>query len=235
MTGGYDEVAMTLESLLLSRDREVVDILRPTLERLSIDVEVCQGSRAASEILLSSKFDAVIVDCDDLQGGIDVLKGLRTGKSNKNSIAFAILNGDTTTQQAFELGAKFVLQKPISPQNAMRCFQAALGFMERERRRYFRHPVEMPVTIVFDHGQELKVKATNVSEGGMALDVAGRLPDTAIAKVIFTLSGMNLPMDPKAEVAWSDGTGRVGIRFLDMPKAAKEQLEKWLSEQLGKI
>lgn len=226
---------MTLESLLLSRDREVVDILRPTLERLSIDVEVCQGSRAANEILLSSKFDAVIVDCDDLQGGIDVLKGLRTGKSNKNSIAFAILNGDTTTQQAFEFGAKFVLQKPISPQNAMRCFQAALGFMERERRRYFRHPVEIPVTVVFEHGQELKVKTTNVSEGGMALDVAGRLPDTAIAKVIFTLPGMNLPMDPKAEVAWSDGTGRVGVRFLDMPQTAKEQLEKWLGEQLGKI
>jgi DNA-binding response OmpR family regulator len=225
---------MTLESLLLSRDREVVDILRPTLERLSIDVEVCQGSRAASEILLSSKFDAVIVDCDDLQGGIDVLKGLRTGKSNKNSIAFAILNGDTTTQQAFELGAKFVLQKPISPQNAMRCFQAALGFLERERRRYFRHPVEILVTVVFEHGQELKVKTTNVSEGGMALDVAGSLPETAIAKVIFTLPGMSLPMDPKAEVAWSDGTGRVGVRFLDMPQAAKEQLEKWLGEQLEK-
>jgi CheY-like chemotaxis protein len=232
MTHGYNQDAMTLESLLLSRDREVVDILRPTLERLSIDVEICQGSRAASEILLSSKFDAVIVDCDDLQGGIDVLKGLRTGKSNQNSIAFAILNGDTTTQQAFELGAKFVLQKPISPQNAMRCFQAALGFMERERRRYFRHPVEMPVTMAFEHGQDIKAKTTNVSEGGMALGVIGHMPDSKIAKVIFTLPGSNFPMDPKAEIAWADGTGRVGVRFLDMPQASKEQLEKWLAQQL---
>jgi CheY-like chemotaxis protein len=224
---------MTLESLLLCRDSEVVDILKPTLERLSIHVEICEGSRAAIDILASSKFDAVIVDCDDLPGGIDVLESVRKGKSNQNSIAFAILNGTrTTTRQAFDVGAKFVLQKPISPKNAMRCFEAALGFMERERRRYFRHPVEMPVTIVFDHGQELRAASTNVSEGGMALGVVGKLPDSRIVKVIFTLPGMTFPLDPKSESAWADGTGRVGVRFLDMPKSSKEQLEKWLSQQL---
>jgi hypothetical protein len=50
--------------------------------------------------------------------------------------------------------------------------------------------------------------------------------------VIFTLPGSNFPMDPKAEIAWADGTGRVGVRFLDMPQASKEQLEKWLAQQL---
>jgi DNA-binding response OmpR family regulator len=224
---------MTLESLLLSRDSEVIDILTPTLERLAIHVELCQAARAATDILTSSKFDAVIVDCDDLPGGIDVLNSVRKGKSNQNSIAFAILNGSsTTTQQAFDLGAKFVLQKPISPKNALRCFEAALGFMERERRRYFRHPVEMQVTIVFDHGHEMKATTTNVSEGGMALALTGKLPDSRIAKVVFTLPGMTFPMDPKAESAWADGTGRVGVRFLGMAKSSKEQLEKWLSQQL---
>lgn len=58
---------MTLESLLLSRDSEVLRIIRPTLEKLSIDVEVCQEAKKATEILISEKFDAVIVDCDDLQ------------------------------------------------------------------------------------------------------------------------------------------------------------------------
>ena len=60
LAGGYDEVAMTLESLLLCRDSEIVEILKPTLERLSIHVEICEGSRAATDILASSKFDAVI-------------------------------------------------------------------------------------------------------------------------------------------------------------------------------
>ena len=139
-----------LESLLLSRDSEVFRVLRPTLEKLSIDVEVCQEAKKASEILISEKFDAVIVDCDDLPGGVEVLEGLRATPSNQNSVTFALLNGKkTTTQEAFGMGVNFVLQKPLSVLNASRCFHAALNFMVRERRRYFRQPVKMQVRLMF--------------------------------------------------------------------------------------
>jgi DNA-binding response OmpR family regulator len=95
--------------------------MRPTLEKLSIDVSVCQDARRGADILISDKFDAVIVDCDDLSGGLALLQGLRNTPSNKNSVAFAILNGKrTTTQEAFGMGANFVLQKPISNLNAWR-------------------------------------------------------------------------------------------------------------------
>ena len=49
---------MPLESLLLSRDPEVIRVFRPTLEKLSIAVEVGQGARSGSEILSSERFDA---------------------------------------------------------------------------------------------------------------------------------------------------------------------------------
>ena len=142
---------MTLESLLLSQDEELVRVLRPTLEQMSIDVELCHEARTGADILISDKFDAVIVDCDDLNGGLAVLQGLRNTPSNKNSVAFAILNGKrTTTQEAFGMGANFVLQKPISSLNASRCFHAALNFMLKERRRYFRQPVKMQVKLSLD-------------------------------------------------------------------------------------
>jgi CheY-like chemotaxis protein len=225
---------MELESLLLSRDPQVIRVLRPTLEKLSIDVEVCGGARSGSEILSSEKFDAVIVDCDDLEGGLEVLEGLRKRTSNKNSVAFAILNGNTTTQKAFQLGANFVLQKPISALNAMRCFSAAVGFISRERHRYFRYPVEIPVTAVFGQDQELKATTSNISEGGMAIRFPGKLPDRGISKVVFTLPDTNISMEPKAEIAWVDGTGRAGIRFAELPRASREQLDRWLAEQLTK-
>ena len=84
---------MPLESLLLSRDINVIHVLQQTLAKLSIDVEICRGARSGTEILLSEKFDAVIVDCDDLQDGLGVLQDLRKSPSNRSSIAFAILNG----------------------------------------------------------------------------------------------------------------------------------------------
>ena len=48
------------------------------------------------------------------------------------------------------MGANFVLQKPISALNASRCFHAALNFMVKERRRYFRQPVKMLVKVVLE-------------------------------------------------------------------------------------
>ena len=225
---------MGLDSLLLTRDPEVIRVLQPTLGKLSIEVEVCQGASSGNEILCSEKFDAVIVDCDDLQGGLEVLAGLRKGTSNRNSAAFAILNGSTTTHRAFELGANFVLQKPISALNAMRCFSAALGFMARERRRYFRRPVEISVTLVFGQGEEMKAKTTNISEGGMAIRFSGKLRKGGISKVIFTLPETQEAMEPRADLAWADEAGRAGIRFVEMPQSSQQQLEHWLVEQMEK-
>jgi CheY-like chemotaxis protein len=223
---------MTLESLLLSRDAEVVRVLRPTLEKLSIEVEICQEAKKASEILISEKFDAVIVDCDDLKGGLEVLECLRATPSNKNSITFAVLNGKkTTTQEAFSMGVNFVLQKPISTLNAARCFHAALNFMERERRRYFRQPVKMLVKIVLGD-KEIKATSTNVSEGGMALVVHQALPKGAKPRLQFMLPETKQALDVETEVAWADIKGHVGLRFHNVPKSSQELLEKWLGEQV---
>jgi DNA-binding response OmpR family regulator len=225
---------MTLESLLLSRDTEVVRILRPTLEKLSIEVEVCQEAKKASEILISEKFDAVIVDCDDLQGGLEVLQCLRATPSNRTSVTFALLNGKkTTTQEAFGMGVNFVLQKPISTLNALRCFHAALNFMVRERRRYYRQPVKMLVTVVLGD-KELRATSTNISEGGIALMSHQAIPKGAAPRLRFTLPESKLAMDLEAEIAWADIKGHVGLRFLNVPRSSQELLEKWLDEQMEK-
>lgn len=219
---------MTLESLLLSQDPELVRVIRPTLEQLSIDVEICHEARAGADMLISDKFDAVIVDCDDLQGGLALLQGLRNTPSNKNSVAFAILNGKrTTTQEAFGMGANFVLQKPISELNASRCFHAALNFMLKERRRYFRQPVKMQVKVAFG-GKTLLATSTNVSEGGMALLMREALPKGATPYLHFSLPGIDVPFDLEAEVAWADMKGLAGLRFHNVPKATKDLLEHWL-------
>ena len=85
---------------------------------------------------------------------------------------------------------------------------------------------------MFAASKELKATSTNVSEGGMAVRVFGKLPKGGISKVAFTLPGMTTAMEPKAELAWADDKGRVGIRFLEVPQSSREQLEAWLAEQM---
>jgi CheY-like chemotaxis protein len=223
---------MTLESLLLSQDPDLVRVVRPTLEKLSIDVEICHEARSAADILISQKFDAVIVDCDDLNGGLEVLQGLRSTPSNKNSVTFAILNGKkTTTRDAFGMGANFVLQKPISNLNASRCFHAALNFMLRERRRYFRHPVRMAIQVVLGEKQ-VRAISTNLSESGIALVLHEALPKGATPRLQFALPETDQKMNLDAEVVWADVKGRAGLRFHNVPKECQASLEKWLDDRL---
>jgi DNA-binding response OmpR family regulator len=225
---------MTLESLLLSRDPELVRVLRPALDKLAIETTICQQARDAADILLSQKFDAVIVDCDDLTGALEVLQGLRKTPTNRTSVTFAVLNGKrTTTQEAFGLGANFVLQKPISNLNASRCFNAALNVMVRERRRYFRQPVNIAVKVTLPD-KELKASATNISEGGIALQLRQALPKGAKPRLQFPLPGSNTSVDVVAEVAWADIKGRAGLRFHNVPNRTQQLLEAWLNEQMEK-
>jgi CheY-like chemotaxis protein len=223
---------MNLESLLISRDEALLVVLRSTLEKIAVNIQVCADLKPASDLLAKCKFDAVIVDCDDLEGGTTLIQTLRKAQSNARSVAFAVLNGTTSTQQAFQAGANFVLQKPLTPMNATRCFNAALSFMLKERRRYFRHPVEMTVRIILPGGPELSTTSTNLSEGGMAIRFIGKLPKDAEAKLQFSLPGSNTSLELKGLIAWADASGHAGIRFLDVPQTSQYQVEKWLTERL---
>lgn len=222
---------MNLESLVISRDSDLLGILRPVLETIAVNVQACPDILAAASLLDKNKVDAVIVDCDDLPHGVEVLKSIRTTRSNASSVAFAVLNGKTSTQQAFQFGANFVLQKPLTPLNATRCFNAALNFMVRERRRYFRHPLEVPVRITAPGNREVTATTTNLSEGGMSLHCSAQfLKDTKLM-VRFSLPQSSISLELKGAVAWSDGSGRVGLRFMEVPQSSQYQLEKWLTER----
>src|SRR5262249_23113460 len=166
---------MALQSLLLSRDPEVHRTLRRVMDAANIEVEVCNNPEQARMALTRHKYDAVVVDCDDLQNSQAILKELRLGKSNKTCIAFALVHGHTTVQQAFELGANFVLDKPISVERATRSVRAAQGLIMRERRRYHRHLLRATGAIVVDAGAELPVSITNISTGGISIECARRL------------------------------------------------------------
>ena len=93
---------MALQALLLSRDPEVHRTIRRVLDAANIDLDLSNNADQARHILLRRKYDALLVDCDDMPHGPLVLRELRQGKSNKSCIAFALINGKTTIQQAFE-------------------------------------------------------------------------------------------------------------------------------------
>lgn len=226
-----NRAAMQLQSLLLCHDPDAVARLRKALEDTGINVEVCAAVEPARELLAQQKFDAVFVDVDDLPGSPEVLKELRNGSSNRNSIVFGITNGQTSVNTAFGMGANFVLEKPLTPERTARILHTARSLIESERRRYFRVPVESLVTIRPEKGGEHTVTATNLSGGGMAVRVAQPLPERVSLWVAFRLPGMKQNIEAQGDVAWTDSGGHTGIRFRFLPMKSRQALQEWLERQ----
>jgi c-di-GMP-binding flagellar brake protein YcgR len=90
----------------------------------------------------------------------------------------------------------------------------------------------MPLRISLPHNQEMTAAATNLSEGGMAIRVQGKLPKDSQLQFRFTLPTTNISLELKGQVAWADEAGDVGIRFVEVPQSSQYQLEKWLTDRI---
>jgi hypothetical protein len=60
------------------------------------------------------------------------------------------------------------------------------------------------------------------------------LPKGSISTAKLRLPGAATPLEPKVQIAWVDESGRAGLRFTDIPRESRDQLDDWLADQCGK-
>src|SRR5579872_3353852 len=220
-------------ALLLSRDVDVLRVVRRVVESLTTPLEITASAQQATQLINNKKFDAVMIDVDDVEDGAAVLSGLRTGKSNNKSIAFAVVNGTTSVKTAYELGANFVLAKPVTIERVTRCFRAAYGLILRERRRYQRHRTSSPAQILTSKGY-IGVQILDVSEGGASLSFPQRselVGEVGMVTLNFQLPRMPKSIETKGELLWTEATGRAGFRIIAMSPEPRRIFDEWLAEQ----
>ncbi len=220
-----------LQSLLLCTDEAVVRVLRRVLSELEIGVEHCPDADSAVQKLTRQRFEAVIVDCSSRELASKILKGTRSSPVNRRAITVAVLDTQSALKGAFELGAHFVLYKPISLERTKSSFRSVKALMKRERRRHARIPVELPVELHFESGSGRSTTVTaDLGENGIAIKApGGKLPSAF--RVKFALPGSAAEIDCRGEVAW-EGNQLQGIRFCDVPPQTSEQLKSWIARQL---
>jgi len=69
----------------------------------------------------------------------------------------------------------------------------------------------------------------------MAIFFRGPLPKGRVSTVSFNLPGAASALEPKVQVAWMDESGHAGLRFIDVSKESRAQLDAWLAGQSEKI
>jgi c-di-GMP-binding flagellar brake protein YcgR len=221
---------MSLKSLLLCSDEKIVRVLRRVLGDLEIDVELCANADAALRRLTRQRFEAIIADLTD-DGAIEVLRSARSAPCNRQAVAVAIVEPIVGLKAVFEIGAHFVLYKPVPIERAKTSFRAARALMKSERRRNIRVAVQIPVVMRSpEAGANMKVTTVDLSEGGMAVDMPNRRRASGRWQLAFTLPGTNTTLEIPAELAWEGSREQGGLRFLQASPQATQQLREWLKQ-----
>jgi DNA-binding response OmpR family regulator len=221
---------MNLKSLLLSTDEKTVRILRRVLGDLEIDVEHCSNADDAIRRLTRQRYDAIVVDGERAEEAGNVMRAAKASPVNKRALAIMLVESSVGLKGGFELGAHFVLHKPLTVERAKASFRAVRALMKRERRLQLRVAVQIPVEC-FGQGR-YKAKTVDLSEGGMAIQFSGRVSKENKLRFMLELPGMDQKLEIYGELAWEGNGDHAGVRFKNATEEQRNTLRQWLNNQL---
>jgi CheY-like chemotaxis protein len=220
---------MGLECLLVTCDPTLIGHVQASLGTHGVSLDLRQDSASAIELGSRRHLDGFIIDSDDVAGGARAIVQLRSGAANKQSLILAVVNGSTNAEAALDLGANFVLSKPIQQTRLRSVLDIAVPKMEREHRRYFRFDFDLPIQFRNPLGQSFPARMKNVSEGGLAIKLVDPVKINGVVIVEFEIPSVKpQPFHAKAEVVWSDSFV-MGARFLYIQKDSEGALQGWLN------
>jgi ActR/RegA family two-component response regulator len=217
--------------LLVSNDAATIEQLSEAMRQLAMSPEVCADVHTALGLLDQRKFEAVMVDLQVGSQASAVLEKVRFSPSNRTAVIFTISGNDAETVSAFKAGSNFVLTRPLSLASIDRSLKVAYGLIVRERRRYFRCPVEIPATLWKPPTPEIHGRTVNISEGGIAIAASVSLGPGVKVQVQFTLPGHEKPFAVDATICWCNET-YLGLQFTSLSPDLTSELQEWLSRRL---
>jgi CheY-like chemotaxis protein len=221
-------------ALVVSADPVTIRQVSHALQELSISADVCQEAPASIRLLNCRKFDAVVVDLQlGEQAGV-ILDEVHSSKSNRTAVTFAISGTDAVGTATFRKRSGFLFERPLSTESIRSILKPAYGLILRERRRYFRYSIAIPVTILRQNMQEVRCYSVNMSDGGMAVSTFVPLSAAEDVRVQFTLPDHKTPFVAEAKVCWWK-TGHLGVRFVSFSPEHQAELQGWLSQKLEEM
>jgi CheY-like chemotaxis protein len=217
-------------ALVVSNDAAIAGQIATAMQQFSIAVEICTDMAQALNFINRRKFEAIVVDLVFGEQAANLFERIRLSPSNQNSVTFAIR--DASPSGAFQVQPNFLIQKPLQESAIESTLRAALGLIIRERRRYFRCPVAVPVSMHIQGEAEFQCQLVNISEGGAAVSTPTALTPGMTVRVRFRLPDERGVFDVEAEICWSDTKGRAGVQFRSHPPEQETRLQDWLSRRI---
>jgi CheY-like chemotaxis protein len=226
---------MALTSLVVCADLKAVQVLSQILRELNIEAEHCGDLAQATARLAAQHFDAVVVDCQDQMPAIELIAGVRKAQINRSTLIIALVDGREQVRDIFGQGANFIVYKPVSAERAGSSLRAARGLMAREKRGKLRVSLHAPASITYANAENVAATLLDLSEDGLAIQAERRLPPRCKVYFQFNLPGEKSSVRVSGDVVWQDSSGRVGIRFVDVPQTSRRTMNEWIKSSLARL
>ena len=220
---------MTLSSMIVSTDWQEVSVFECILGGLHMDVDVESELRLAWIRLAKTKVDALIVDCD--LGGAEAFLRQVQEEIRPDSAPVVIVSGSKNRSGLQGTGASFVVEKPVSVEQAVHTLSAARNMILKGRLRYHREDLDVPVSLTCKSKKRVAAHLLNLSQGGIRVHLQRAATLSGEVGINFCLPGTEFPLEARGEVAWMDKKGNAGIRLIEISDAMKRNLQLWLERQ----
>ena len=220
-----------MKALLLTRDDAMVAVLSGLFHEIGVTVQRYMQETEAARALETGRFEALVLDFDNISNTRDVIERLRDSASTKNALVFAVASDGAARQRALEQGANFAFDRPFNKARVKEVLHTAYGLMLRDRRRYFRHPASLPVRLKRMTGAELHCASINISRNGMALKVPSALDLGEKVEIAFSLPDSEPLVGGQGTVVWDDKHGKAGLSFECTTLEVQNRLVTWLDAQ----
>jgi len=220
-----------LEFLLVSTDYKTLSAVNGGLKQCGAVLDFVPTTDSALQFIGRRRIDGVFVDLA-VTGALDLILSIREGSSNRHAVIFACVQSAAEAAPALGAGANFAIHKPVTAESVRAHVTTARNVMVRERRRYFRHAVSLPVSLTV-RGAEHRATITNISEGGMAVRVTKPLQASPILSVVdFAFELASGPaVSGRGQITWANTEGLMGVTFHFLRGNGQDDLLTWFNQR----
>jgi CheY-like chemotaxis protein len=219
-----------MKALVVGGDPEMVDVFSQLFSELDIETDRCALESAAIDQLSSGKFEALVLDVDDVAGYANILERMKASRQNRNLLVFAVASDSRAQEAASASGDAFIIRRPLVASHIRDLLCREYGRMLRDSQAYFRLAVELPVSIRRGSGNLLQCTTTNLSQSGMAIRTPFPLDIGEQLIIAFAVPNTDVSVNADGTVIWDDRHGRAGIRFQCSSPVTQLRFFEWLHD-----
>lgn len=227
---GPETLAVThrMRGLIACRRAEVIAIFSTLLREIWIEPEKCDSVAQALHLLSGNRFEALVLDFDDLAGCAEISRSVRKLRPNQDICILAIASNDQNKETALAAGSTFVIDQNLDQRLIRDALRNVRNRMLRSLEAHFRLKIDLPVSIVRASGTILECATINLSQNGMAVSTPVRLESGEKLRLMFILPPGDDITNAEGTVIWEDGNGNAGIQFACANPSAMAKYHGWL-------